>query len=272
MNMKWLLPVLLFLAWSGLCWWWLDNKKKDCGCGNAAAAVTTPVTGAATASTLPLSFAWNNNEAVTGDGFAAYKATQVKNLGPSDTLVIKTWYYTGEAGARELALQRAEKVKALFTDVAGGRIKIAVDSMARAGEATYQTEKFAAAEFSVEQKQNSLVKKLDNRILIYFATNSSAKQLEKEVDDYLTTLAAEMKTNTTTVTATGYTDNVGADDKNITLSQKRAEFVKAALLAKGIGAGRVSATGKGKADPIAPNDTDDGRKQNRRVELIINNQ
>lgn len=272
MKSKWIFPFIAFLVFSAFAFWrWADKRKACCGNQPAAAAVTSNTPAAPSgAASLPLSFAWNGADAVQGNGYDAWQKEQVKNLGPSDTLVITTWYYSGETGARDLALQRAEKMKALFAGIAGSRIKVVTDSLARTADEAYKTSRFEAAGFSVAQKQNSLVKKLDNRILIYFASNSSAKQLEKEVDDYLTTLAAEMKNDTRRVTATGYTDNVGDDAKNLALSLRRAEFVRTALLAKGVDSSRVSAAGKGEADPLAGNDTEEGRKQNRRVELIIN--
>ena len=67
----------------------------------------------------------------------------------------------------------------------------------------------------------------------------------------------------------GYTDSVGSDAINQTLSEKRAEGVQAYLVAQGIDAGSVTATGFGKANPVASNDTAAGRQQNRRVEIII---
>jgi outer membrane protein OmpA-like peptidoglycan-associated protein len=67
----------------------------------------------------------------------------------------------------------------------------------------------------------------------------------------------------------GYTDSVGSDAFNQTLSEKRAEGVQAYLVAQGIDAGSVTATGFGKANPVATNDTAAGRQQNRRVEIII---
>jgi len=67
----------------------------------------------------------------------------------------------------------------------------------------------------------------------------------------------------------GYTDSVGSDAFNQTLSEKRAEGVQAYLVAQGIDAGSVTATGFGKANPVASNDNAAGRQQNRRVEIII---
>jgi outer membrane protein OmpA-like peptidoglycan-associated protein len=67
----------------------------------------------------------------------------------------------------------------------------------------------------------------------------------------------------------GHTDSVGTDDYNMKLSQRRADSVRDYLTANGISAGNVTATGLGKADPVASNDTSAGRQQNRRVELVV---
>jgi OmpA-OmpF porin, OOP family len=67
----------------------------------------------------------------------------------------------------------------------------------------------------------------------------------------------------------GHTDNVGAAAANQTLSQKRAAAVKAYLVDKhAIDAARLTATGFGASKPVAPNDAEDGRQKNRRVELV----
>ena len=67
----------------------------------------------------------------------------------------------------------------------------------------------------------------------------------------------------------GYTDNTGAVAYNQTLSEQRAASVKAYLASRGLSAARFQTTGMGIADPIATNDTPDGRSQNRRVEFAI---
>ena len=67
----------------------------------------------------------------------------------------------------------------------------------------------------------------------------------------------------------GYTDNTGKADYNLTLSQKRAESVKAYLILKGLMTNRFKTSGFGIADPIATNDTKEGQSQNRRVEFAI---
>jgi len=69
----------------------------------------------------------------------------------------------------------------------------------------------------------------------------------------------------------GYTDSVGSAAYNLKLSQKRAESVRRYLSSKGVAAGNLVAKGFGKANPIASNDTDSGRAENRRVEFVVLN-
>jgi len=72
----------------------------------------------------------------------------------------------------------------------------------------------------------------------------------------------------TTMQIEGYTDNVGSDASNLTLSTARAKAVADFLTSQGIAPTRLKSVGKGSADPVASNDTPDGRSQNRRVEII----
>jgi outer membrane protein OmpA-like peptidoglycan-associated protein len=74
-----------------------------------------------------------------------------------------------------------------------------------------------------------------------------------------------------TVLIEGYTDNVGSEDYNQALSERRADSVKSYLAEQGIGALRLSASGKGESDAVGSNDSSTGRQQNRRVEVIISN-
>jgi len=67
----------------------------------------------------------------------------------------------------------------------------------------------------------------------------------------------------------GYTDSVGSDEYNQTLSDKRAEAVRDFLVSNGVSMNNVAARGMGKADPVADNSTAEGRQLNRRVEMIV---
>lgn len=70
----------------------------------------------------------------------------------------------------------------------------------------------------------------------------------------------------------GHTDSRGRDEYNMKLSQRRAEAVRNYLVSKGIASDRLSARGYGESQPVADNATDEGRFQNRRVELVPLNQ
>jgi len=67
----------------------------------------------------------------------------------------------------------------------------------------------------------------------------------------------------------GYTDSIGTDEVNQTLSEKRAGAVRDYLVQQGVDPASTNATGFGKSNPVASNDTNEGRQQNRRVEIII---
>jgi len=67
----------------------------------------------------------------------------------------------------------------------------------------------------------------------------------------------------------GHTDNVGSDESNQGLSERRAQSVQTALMQRDVARSQVTALGKGENFPIASNDSADGRQSNRRVELIF---
>jgi outer membrane protein OmpA-like peptidoglycan-associated protein len=67
----------------------------------------------------------------------------------------------------------------------------------------------------------------------------------------------------------GHTDNVGSDENNQGLSERRAQSVQSALTQRGVARNQTTALGKGENFPVASNDSADGRQSNRRVELIF---
>jgi len=70
------------------------------------------------------------------------------------------------------------------------------------------------------------------------------------------------------VTVEGHTDAIGTDQYNEGLSQRRADSVKGYLVGGGVAEPRIETHGYGESQPIASNDTDEGRSLNRRVELV----
>jgi outer membrane protein OmpA-like peptidoglycan-associated protein len=67
----------------------------------------------------------------------------------------------------------------------------------------------------------------------------------------------------------GHTDSIGSDEYNLKLSQARADAVRDFLTGEGVASTNITSVGLGKSDPVATNDTDAGRQQNRRVELVV---
>ncbi len=103
---------------------------------------------------------------------------------------------------------------------------------------------------------------------IQFALNSS--ELSETSKTNLNDLAGTLKKyEDTNVLIEGHTDITGSRDYNMTLSDKRAESVADYLQSLGVQGKRVTTEGYGPDQPLADNDTDYGRQQNRRVEVAI---
>ncbi len=103
---------------------------------------------------------------------------------------------------------------------------------------------------------------------VFFNTNSYLLLPESEFElNHLVELL--QNNNLYHILITGHTDNIGADQENIALSQKRAKAVENYLIQKGVDASRISSQGLGEAKPIATNDTEEGRQQNRRTEFTL---
>lgn len=73
----------------------------------------------------------------------------------------------------------------------------------------------------------------------------------------------------TIVHVVGHTDSVGSETYNLGLSRRRAEAVGLALRADGVAGDRLIYEGRGESEPVAGNDTDEGRRRNRRVDIVI---
>lgn len=103
---------------------------------------------------------------------------------------------------------------------------------------------------------------------LYFATNEVT--ILPESDNTLNELALFLTENPMLrIRVVGHTDNVGSDKDNMVLSEGRANSVKEALVNRGVASERIETVGMGRTQPVATNDTDEGRAKNRRVEYII---
>ena len=123
-------------------------------------------------------------------------------------------------------------------------------------------------ETTVETINNGEALKVTFDSGILFATNSST--LSDASKSALRNFANSLKANPDTdIKIVGYTDNTGKVDYNQTLSEKRAKSVYDYLMLQGVSSDRMVYEGKGVHDPIASNDTPEGRALNRRVEIII---
>ena len=97
-----------------------------------------------------------------------------------------------------------------------------------------------------------------------FSLTSDSQTLLNEV-------ASKLQAADAQVLIAGHTDSVGGKAYNETLSDKRAAAVRDYLISQGVGADRLSSEGFGEESPIASNETDQGRAENRRVEMQVQN-
>jgi len=125
-----------------------------------------------------------------------------------------------------------------------------------------------------EDLEGAKVERVGEGILITFDSgilfDHDSYALKSETRENLNELAPTLiKYDDTDLLVLGHTDNTGTDEYNMTLSDRRASSVSNYITTKGVASGRIDETGYGESDPVATNETAEGRELNRRVEVVI---
>jgi outer membrane protein OmpA-like peptidoglycan-associated protein len=194
-----------------------------------------------------------------------------------------------EAAAKEAALQKAAAEKATAEAVAQQQVLAAETDKARqaAAQSDSLRQKAEKEKQQAEYEKQELRARLLQQLNSILATRDSARGLVANMSDVLFRSGSfellpgarerlakvsgiVLAYPTLHVTVEGHTDSVGSDDYNQQLSERRAQTVRDYFVQEGINQSAVEAHGYGKSEPIATNDTPEGRQQNRRVELILN--
>ena len=107
----------------------------------------------------------------------------------------------------------------------------------------------------------------DDKVKFGFAKAELSTEAKAALDAFSDKLKADNKN--VYVEVQGHTDNVGSEEYNFQLGEKRAEAVRRYLSMKGVPLNRLSTISYGEAEPVADNSSRDGRSQNRRVVLVV---
>ncbi|QWR79974.1 OmpA family lipoprotein [Cronobacter sakazakii] len=119
---------------------------------------------------------------------------------------------------------------------------------------------------SVTRSGDNIILNMPNNVTF----DSSQANLKPAGANTLTGVAMVLKEYPkTAVNVVGYTDSTGGQALNMKLSQQRAESVASALITQGVAANRIRTSGMGPANPVASNSTEEGKAQNRRVEITL---
>lgn len=186
-----------------------------------------------------------------------------------------------QAAAQEAAHQREEAEKAKAEAVAQQQALAAETDKARAAAAQSEYLRQQA-----EKEKAELRARLLQQLNSILATRDSARGLIANMSDVLFRSgsfellpgARERLAKVSGIVLAypslhlaveGHTDSVGGDEYNQNLSEQRASAVRDYFVQQGISSGSIEAHGFGKTEPIATNDTPEGRQQNRRVELVL---
>lgn len=174
----------------------------------------------------------------------------------------------------KIQLQKNEEQQALLN-----RIKIAQEAIAeQKGVAISEsiTQPTQTVRYAPDSFESSLVDLLNNRIpqqaltfdRVFFESGSDI--LNAESNQQVEAVANILKTNGFgKVLLQGHTDRTGIESSNLALSLGRSINIKRKLVSLGVSPGRISVVGLGSSKPIANNSSKEGRKQNRRIDLLL---
>lgn len=199
------------------------------------------------------------------------KANPTRNLMLTG-LAMKSENNTSALGS--LGLARANAVKNYLTSIGAPANQVDItgqmsDGLKVAGNNIVGGVSYAFTEKNGD-KLAAVTKRLAKPLILYFKTGSDELSLDQNQRNYLGDLIYYLDNKPGgAAVSTGHTDNAGRTSANVRLSRKRAEFVKEYLVRNGINGSKITAVGKGPNQPLADNNTDEGKAKNRRVEISI---
>jgi len=285
----WLLGLLLIPLLFGWLGW--SNLKPSVNAQAPSVGITAPSVTAPSLNLSPLSILRNGNDftlagivpdlSVKNSLLAAMKAA----LGPSVNLIDKI---DVAAGATAPGLDGLDAVFTAAADipdfhftVEGGSLTLtgtapsedaraAVEAAARAGWPNLQIINNISVKGAAPSCDN-LQATVDADLAAPIKFQTGRDKLTKDGQQQLSSVVSAVKAcPEVTLTVIGHTDNTGTDAINNPLSESRAKAVAGYLVAQGLSSDSVTSKGAGSAEPIAGNDTEAGRAQNRRTEIKVN--
>ncbi len=288
-TLLWILTVLFFLlSW----WWYVCPHKQVCPFGDYAAVARKvpelerghrPDTSGSelrldlmdpadviTYDQGEIYFNWSDDEPFVTDGFANVRDSILSSLSETDLLKITGHYYEAEENHSlfpDLGYARANKMKLLFRDLASDRFQLESEQRTIADQ-SQQGAPHPAITLRRLIRNGSIVES-DGRVIIKFPHASDEMINNNEVNAYLDDLVQQLKGTEEYVYIVGHTDNTASSRRNLSLGWKRANAIRNLILSKGLPDHRVISESAGESSPIASNETEEGRSQNRRVEVTI---
>ncbi len=299
--------ILLFFLWLtlGLAYFLIWNQRDQCCTGDTQQVLSLPslFTGSTTSTakeqsfsipetsitsqSVPLQvnnqsvdtmgtspgcvvFKWGQSDPVIRPCFNVWKDSLAQQLKEGQMLELIGEYFDREnqvMASGNIGLLRAVKTKSLLLgSIQESRIKIRSRSVPERDSVEFRPFQSLSAQVIY---YNELIKEMDDKTLIYFAYGAEDQIHNQWLETYSDHLVEMLRNTKHELLLVGHTDDDATAESNQKLGLQRAELVKYLLVSKGIKASRIKTSSKGESSPIAPNDTEQNRSLNRRVELFI---
>jgi outer membrane protein OmpA-like peptidoglycan-associated protein len=248
------LLLLLFLILAWFSWKWY--KETVVCCADEPAPVSVQYG--------PLIFDCDTGQVITNDSWPEKKREILAERSDGKKLLLVGPYFGSES--EQAGIDRANRVKALFTEVSPEDIF----TNARNGGDCESSKSNVLHELKYRwiTRNDDVIQHLD-KTMIFYKYDSDEEISNDNVLSYFAELSEFLKSTGDQIMITGHTSSEGEDAYNQELGLKRAQKYKEHLISLGVDDSQISIQSKGETMPIASNETEEGRKMNRRVEVRI---
>lgn len=260
--MKWIVLIAFFLF--GYASWYYYTCEIKGFCDEKYEAVKD----------APVFFRWSEAHPVQGPKFEAMRDSLLTILNTEESILeVVGQYYGGEVNGSNygnLGLARANEVKALLSEkIQGTKIQISSEMVEFDGNRLEGY--FKGVKFKILDGNKVLFKieELDDKIVVYFPYDSSNPEMNPNIFDYVVKLAKQLDMMDQFVIITGHTDSKGEEAYNEKLGLERAYSIANILYNQDLDSARITVNSRGELEPLAENETEEGRKKNRRIELFV---